>query len=182
MILSPNWVLTLLPVAISYKLIYSTCPLVISSLHAWDVCNKMLVTSGTHSNAPFWLIYNPWHIMVYLGFSWMHARAKSCVSNCWNNSGQFPHYYHCPVVQPPPFFHPVTELLCDIFQLRRSLQSPTLSSRTLDQTLAKNSRKWWYNILDKKKNSPIFQQTVRQTLDGISEISWPWYIYTSLTT
>ena len=44
MILFPNWVLTLL--AISYELIYSTCPLVISSLHVWDVFNKMPVNTG----------------------------------------------------------------------------------------------------------------------------------------
>ena len=44
MILFPNWVLTLL--AISYELIYSTCPLVISSLHAWNVYNRMPVNTG----------------------------------------------------------------------------------------------------------------------------------------
>ena len=44
MILFPNWVLPLL--AISYELIYSTCPLVISSLHVWDVYNKMPVNTG----------------------------------------------------------------------------------------------------------------------------------------
>ena len=43
MILFPNWVLPLL--AISYELIYSTCPLVISSLHVWDVYDKMLVNT-----------------------------------------------------------------------------------------------------------------------------------------
>ena len=51
----------------------------------------------------------------------------------------------------------------------RSLQSPTLSGRTLDWTFAKNSRKWWYNILDKKKKTPQFSSGLSV---GLSDGLW----------
>ena len=53
----------------------------------------------------------------------------------------------------------------------RFLQSPTLSGWTPDQTLAKNSRKWWYNILDNKKKIPQFSSGLSAGQSNITKIT-----------
>ena len=75
------------------------------------------------------------------------------------------------LVKPPPNVNIMgSKWIYDIKW--RSLQSPTLSGQTPDQTFAENDGITYWT---KKKNSPIFQQTFRWTvqrsLDKISGIS-----------